>query len=124
MALAGKDKDAIEAWVIINGADFEESWAAIKEVTGPEDLQLTIAAAGGSVSMQVGQVWTAMPKLYDSGALRHMTPLHNRFITYQEITLCPIMAADKRVFYMIGIGDVVIDVPNGKSSTQITFYMP
>jgi hypothetical protein len=61
-----------------------------------------------------------MPKLYDSGASRHMTPLRNRFTTYQEIMPHPIIAADKRVFYTIGIGDVIIDVPNGKSSTQIT----
>jgi hypothetical protein len=54
LASAGKDKDAIEAWVIIDGADFEESWAAIEEVTGPEDLQLTVTTAGRSVPMQVG----------------------------------------------------------------------
>ena len=119
-ASAGKDKDAIEAWVVIDGADFEESWAAIEEVTGPEEFQLTVAAAGGSVPMQAGRVRTAAPELYDSGASRHMTPLRNRFATYQEITPRPITAADKRVFYAIGIGDVVIDVPNGESSTQIT----
>jgi hypothetical protein len=60
-----------------------------------------------------------MPKLYDSGVSRHMSPLRNHFITYQEIPPCPITAADKRVFYAIGAGDVVIDIPNGKLSTQI-----
>ena len=49
-----------------------------------------------------------------------MSPLRNCFVTYQEITLRPITAADKRVFYVIGLGDIVIDVPNGESSTQIT----
>jgi hypothetical protein len=48
-----------------------------------------------------------------------MMPLHNRIVTYQEITLRPITAADKRVFYAIGIGNIVIDIPNGESSTQI-----
>ena len=46
-------------------------------------------------------------------------PLHDRFITYQEILPRPIMAADKRVFYAIGIGDIVIDIPNGESSTPM-----
>jgi hypothetical protein len=48
-----------------------------------------------------------------------MSPLHDHFITYQEIPPCPITVADKRVFYAIGAGDVIIDVPNGESSTQI-----
>jgi hypothetical protein len=120
LASAGKDKDAIEAWVIIDGADSKESWTAIEEVTDLEHLQLTITAAGRSVLMQVGQVWTAAPELYDSGASQHMMPLCNHFVTYQKIMLHLIMAADKRVFYAIGIGDVIIDVPNGESSTQIT----
>jgi hypothetical protein len=54
LASAGKDKDAIEAWVVIDGADSKESWAAIEEVTDLEDLQLTVAAAGGSVLTQAG----------------------------------------------------------------------
>ena len=59
------------------------------------------------------------PELYDSSASCHMTPLHNHFITYQEILPCPIMVVDKRMFYVIGIGDVIIEVPNGESSTLI-----
>jgi hypothetical protein len=48
-----------------------------------------------------------------------MSPLCDCFIAYQEIPLCPITVVDKRVFYMIGVGDVVIDIPNGESSTLI-----
>ena len=59
------------------------------------------------------------PELYDSSASCHMTPLHNHFITYQEILPCPIMVVDKRMFYVIGIGDIVINISNGKSSTLI-----
>jgi len=60
-----------------------------------------------------------VPELYDSSASRHMSPLCDHFVTYQEIPPHPITAADKRVFYAIGVGDVVIDVPNGESSTPI-----
>jgi hypothetical protein len=38
LASAAKDKDAIEAWVVIDGTDSEESWVAIKEVSNPEDF--------------------------------------------------------------------------------------
>ena len=61
----------------------------------------------------------SMPELYDSGASRHMSLLRDHFVTYQKIPPCPITVADKRVFYTIGIGDVVIDIPNGESSTLI-----
>ena len=116
---ADKAKDTIEAWVVIDGSDSEESWAAIEEVSDPEDLQLTAAAAAGSSPAQAGQACGSVPKLYDSSMSRHMLPLHDRFVTYQEIPPRPITAADKRVFYVIGVRDIVIDVPNGESSTQI-----
>jgi len=51
--------------------------------------------------------------------LWHMSPLCDRFVAYQEIPPCPITVADKRVFYAIGAGDIVIDIPNGESSTPI-----
>jgi hypothetical protein len=69
--------------------------------------------------VQVGQVRGSAPELYDSSASRHMSPLRDCFIAYQEIPPRPITAADKRVFYAIGVGDVVIDIPNGESSTPI-----
>jgi hypothetical protein len=47
LASAAKDKDTIEAWVIIDGSDLEESWAAIEEVSDPKDFLLTAAAAAG-----------------------------------------------------------------------------
>jgi hypothetical protein len=48
-----------------------------------------------------------------------MSPLCDHFVAYQEIPPCPITMADKRVFYAIGARDIVIDVPNGESSTPI-----
>jgi hypothetical protein len=118
-ALAAKDKDAIKAWVVIDRMDLEESWAAIEEVSGPEDFRLTTAAAARHTLAQAGRVRGSAPELYDSGASRHMLPLRNRFVTYQEILPRPITVADKRVFYAIGTGDIIIDIPNGESSTPI-----
>ena len=48
-----------------------------------------------------------------------MSPFRDRFKSYREIPPCAIAAADKRVFYAIGTGDLEIEVPNGKSSTSI-----
>ncbi len=44
----------------------------------------------------------------------------DHFVTYEEIPPHPITTVDRRVFYVIEVGDVVIDIPNGESSTQIT----
>src|ERR1700761_6180978 len=55
-------------------------------------------------------------ELYDSGASCHMSPFRHQFISYRTIPPRPIMAADKRLFFANGIGDVRIKVPNGESS--------
>jgi hypothetical protein len=80
-----------------------EAWAAI------QDLQEPNAAAHAPLSVE----------LYDSRVLCHMSPSRDCFKSYQEIALCVITAADKRVFYTVGIGDLEIEVPNGKSTTPI-----
>jgi len=88
-------------------------------VSDPEDFQLTAAAVAGHTPAQAGRVCGSVPELYDSGVSQHMSPLHNCFITYQEILPRPMTAVDKRVFYAIGVRDIIIDVPNGESSTLI-----
>lgn len=42
-----------------------------------------------------------------------MSPFWDRFIKYNEIIPHPIQAADKRLFYAKGFGDLRIEVPNG-----------
>jgi hypothetical protein len=48
-----------------------------------------------------------------------MLPFHNRFASYHQIVPRTIAAADKRMFYAVGMGDLKIEVPNGKSPTCI-----
>ena len=62
----------------------------------------------------------AYAELYDSGATRHMSPYKELFINYRSIDPRPITAADKRIFYAVGAGDLKIQVPNaGKFTTVI-----
>ena len=58
-------------------------------------------------------------KLFDSGASRHMFPSRESFITYRKIEARPITAANKNIFHVIGIGDVIIKVPNGATRSTI-----
>ncbi|PSR87021.1 hypothetical protein PHLCEN_2v5279 [Hermanssonia centrifuga] len=58
-------------------------------------------------------------ELYDSGASRHMSPYHHRFLNFQSITPKPIGAADNRTFKAIGKGDMYVDVPNGETTSRV-----
>ena len=61
-------------------------------------------------------------ELYDSGASRHMSPFWDQFITYQQTSPRPILAANKQVFYAVGTGDFRIQVPNGVNLTPIVLW--
>ena len=58
-------------------------------------------------------------KLFDSEASRHMFPSRESFITYRKIEARLITAANKNIFHAIGIGDVIIKVPNGATRSTI-----
>jgi hypothetical protein len=85
-----------------------EAWAAIEEL--PD-----YSAAAASVPRNA----PIDAELYDSGASTHMSPFRAKFTTYREIPPRAIIAADKRMFYAIGIGDLRVEVPHGESSTSV-----
>jgi hypothetical protein len=66
--------------------------------------------------------------IIDSGASRHFSPDKWKFKNYQAISDKPITTADGRTFKAIGMGDVPIDLPNGKGQTKAvlknTVYSP
>jgi hypothetical protein len=84
------------------------AWAAIEEVCHESAV---------AVSMPHNAPFET--KLYDSGATNHMSPFCEKFTSYQEILPQLIITAHKWVFYVIGIGDLKIEVPHGKSSTPV-----
>ena len=89
---------------------------AVKEVCieeGERGQDYTIMAMGAHTA---GGVET---KIYDSGASRHMMPFRNCFTSYRSIPPRAIKAADGRVFFAIGEGDLKVEVPNDKSTTPV-----
>ena len=52
-------------------------------------------------------------ELYDSSATCHILPYHDAFETYTTIPPMPFTAANHQVFNATGIGEMVVDVPNG-----------
>ena len=93
-------------------ADIEE-WTAIKEID--EDRHPQAAYSTDHIPRQP----EVEIELYSSGATRHMSPFCHRFTNYRTIPPRAITAANNRVFYAIGTGDLQIDVPNGSATTPI-----
>jgi hypothetical protein len=58
-------------------------------------------------------------ELDDSGASRHMSPYRSCFKNYKQIEGKSITAADRRLFQAIGVGNLHIQIPNGKNTTTI-----
>ena len=58
-------------------------------------------------------------KFYDSGATRHMSPYHDEFTTMREIVPKPITAANQQNFSAVGIGEMVISVPNSRDASKL-----
>jgi hypothetical protein len=98
----------------------DESWAAI---VGADDAR-DESESYNTLSVPIDSVALTSTRpeveLYDSGASQHMSPFSHRFTNLHPIPPRPITAANSRVFYATGTGDLKIDVPNGASSTPIT----
>ena len=112
-----KNKDDANA-AVVEPAD--ESWAAMldgDEASDEGKSYSTLSALTDSAALTSAK---SEVELYDSGASRHMSPFSHRFTNLHPIPPRPITAANNRVFYAIGSGDLKIDVPNGASTTPIT----
>jgi hypothetical protein len=94
-----------------------ESWATIKVIDKENDTAMAVVVT--SAACPDKWIYTV---LYDSGMSRHMTPHQDHFVTYHQIDLHPIMAADKGVFYAIGKGDVRIQVPNRQKTMEVVLW--
>jgi hypothetical protein len=61
----------------------------------------------------------AIIELYDSGTTRHISPYHEHFETMSSIPPKPFVAANKQRFNATGIGELVIEVPNGVDVSKL-----
>ena len=118
-----KDKDKgtkDSANVATERSPGDESWAAMVDTVDAPDEGKSYDTL--SALMDSAALTSVRPEveLYDSGASRHMSPFSHRFTNLHSIPPRPITAANSRVFYATGAGDLKIDVPNGASSTPIT----
>lgn len=58
-------------------------------------------------------------ELYDSGTTHHLSPYRDRFITFRPIPPKGFDAANQQSFSATGVGDMMVEVPNGTDTSQI-----
>ncbi|KAG2343735.1 hypothetical protein BDR05DRAFT_884043, partial [Suillus weaverae] len=52
-------------------------------------------------------------ELYDSGSTRHISPYKEHFESLSTISPKPFTAANKQSFNAVGVGEMIVEVPNG-----------
>jgi len=72
-----------------------------------------------AILADVGSSPNCEAELNDSGASRHMSPYHHKFINFIKIQPKVITAANGLEFKATGLGDMHIELPNRKSMSQI-----
>jgi GAG-pre-integrase domain len=97
----------------------QEGAAAASDETNDTESWAAMEYSQNEVSNMLQTTNRVETELYDSGASRHMSPFWNKFITYQQISPRPIVAANNQVFYAVGTGDLKVQVPNRATSTPI-----
>ena len=89
----------------------EESEANEGLDTAPEVLNMFLH---GEVADDIPRV-----EIFNSGTTRHISPYRDDFVTLSAITPKTLRAANKGSFSAVGVGELVIDVPNGVDINQL-----
>ena len=113
-----KDKDKVNT-AEAKASSGDESWVVIVKVNNtssqaPSHMQLAPEICS-SLTENRSEV-----ELYDSGAMHHISLFQHHFTNLWVIPPQPITAANKGVFYALGIGDLKINIPNGTEVSPIT----
>ena len=85
----------------------QDDYAFSSHLVSEALARTTVDSAAGSIT------------IYNSGAMMHMSLNRDKFANFRKIELKRVKAADKMVFMATGIGDVKINVPNGKDTTAV-----
>ncbi|KIM52708.1 hypothetical protein SCLCIDRAFT_140592, partial [Scleroderma citrinum Foug A] len=58
-------------------------------------------------------------ELYDSGSTRHISPYRDQFETLSPIPPKSLAAANKQSFEAVGVGEMVVEVPNSLEVSKL-----
>jgi hypothetical protein len=115
-----------------NVSDEEGAWAAVEEVEAADWFCVDEEEAGVEIEGECCEVVRdlgdtsgialvvqdstksgGIAELYDSGCTNHISPYRDHFENFQAIVPRKFRAANQQTFSTIGIGELIIDVPNG-----------
>ena len=77
--------------------------------------ELDVAAAAGPGLCNQNRII----ELYDSGTTHHLSPYRDRFATFRVIPPKGFDAANQQSFSATGVGDLLVEVPNGMETSTI-----
>ncbi|KAJ8517721.1 hypothetical protein ONZ45_g5159 [Pleurotus djamor] len=103
-----EDEDIIDTGLLLAGIDSSdeegEDWG------GQVVVAEAVSAPGDGITKS---------ELFDSGCSKHLTGYREDLENFREIPPKSLRAANKQSFHALGVGDLVIDVPNGVDTTQL-----
>jgi len=115
LSLSDSDSDADERENLnISDADWFSEVGDDADLPCSDEITPELAA-------QVSDAHSDAPvvELYDSGSTRHISPYHNQFESLTTILPKSFAAANKQRFDVTGIGEMVIEVPNGVDVSKL-----
>jgi len=120
----GSDDD--DGWFSERGSDWETE--ELSGVDGSEhgslvdiDLDLVVATEPDELAALVGVGKVNLPhaKIYDSSCSKHLMPYHDALENFVEIPPKTFQAANKQTMSAVGMGEIIVDVPNGANILQL-----
>ena len=99
----------------LSGVDWSETSSFVNvdpdsEAAEPDELAAQVEASNCDIPQA---------EIYDSGCSKHLTPYRNALEKFVNISPKSLRAANKQNINAVGMGEMVIDVPNGADVSQL-----
>ena len=141
-ANATQPRDEDGAWVICPANGYDSNGDSIPDLldveSDPEDWffkvdedeapdwKYTISMSADDEALNIVDLAVIEPvesedtvELYDSGSTHHLSPYCNHFVSFHTTPLRSFNAANQQFFSATGVGDMLVEVPNGADMLTI-----
>ncbi|KAG0692189.1 hypothetical protein DFH29DRAFT_882906 [Suillus ampliporus] len=100
-------------------AEMGEDWFSEVGEDNDNDVPSPVDAVELAAQASDERTETPVVELYDSGSTRHISPYCDQFETLTPIPPKSFAAANKQHFDVMGIGSMIVQVPNGTDVSQL-----
>lgn len=113
------DSSWIELEERSDGSWTEGEFAKEFEDWSDEEFDIVAEESATEEIINVSAPISTRIEVFDSGATAHISPYRDEFSTFESISPRPLRAANKQAFSAVGKGEVILDLPNGATSSQL-----